>query len=313
MEGGLYDDGMGAVDGAGMVLVNNRRLALSNVHSVDSAAGRFSPSGAVGLAGHMENYFLATYLRDFNRIVPLTTESSVTEGMLEVLSPTVSSRGLSQASPIPQPESRRQAKLAVFWGVVAMGSRILKAQDEATARYLSQMRASLRECFDSNDKEVGDDARDLETVHVLVGKYMKCPYVCEFEARRPPSVSRCRNPWIFPALFRGLSRMSIRLHHRVDVRIPRSTCCLLPGEGETFGVADLRVGVRSCSCHGFNSSTRDSLIVDNPSSSPGGVFLSAFELSVSTAPSTLFRSWRQIAVAGTSYVLAAKWFPEGIC
>lgn len=157
VDGGLYDDQVGGGDGGGGVMTlvsNNRRMANAMGFSVDTAAGRFSASGAVGLAGHVENFFLATYLRDFNRIVPLTTESSVTEGMLEVLSPTVSSRGLSQASPIPQPESRRQAKLAVFWGVVAMGSRILGAEDDATARYLALMRAALRECFDSNDREV---------------------------------------------------------------------------------------------------------------------------------------------------------------
>lgn len=152
VDGVLYDGG--AYDGAtaGLALVpNNRRMGAG--YAVDPSAGRFSVSGAVGLAGHVENFFLATYLRDFNRIVPLTSESSVTEGMLEVLSPAVSSRGLSAASPIKQPESRRQAKLAVFWGVVAMGSRILGANDESTARYLGLMRTALRECFDCNDKE----------------------------------------------------------------------------------------------------------------------------------------------------------------
>lgn len=152
VDGVLYDGG--AYDGAtaGLALVpNNRRMGAG--YAVDPSAGRFSASGAVGLAGHVENFFLATYLRDFNRIVPLTSESSVTEGMLEVLSPAVSSRGLSAASPIKQPESRRQAKLAVFWGVVAMGSRILGANDESTARYLGLMRTALRECFDCNDKE----------------------------------------------------------------------------------------------------------------------------------------------------------------
>ena len=138
-------------------------------HSVDPSVGRFSASGAVGLAGHVENFFLATYLRDFNRIVPLTSESSVTEGMLEVLSPAVSSRGLAlaTANPIKQPESRRQAKLAVFWGVVAMGSRILGASDESTVRYLGLMRAALRECFDCNDKEVVQAYLLLSTVETM--------------------------------------------------------------------------------------------------------------------------------------------------
>ena len=155
VDGVLYEEGAApTADGSGgLALVPNNRNWQAGYSAVDPSAGRFSPSGAVGLAGHVENFFLATYLRDFNRIVPLTTESSVTEGMLEVLSSTISSRGLSQTSPIPQPESRRQAKLAVFWGVVAMGSRILKAEDEATARYLALMRSALRECFDSNDKE----------------------------------------------------------------------------------------------------------------------------------------------------------------
>ncbi|CAM9331304.1 unnamed protein product [Ectocarpus sp. 8 AP-2014] len=148
-------------------------LALANPggvrHNVDPSAGRFSASGAVGLAGHVENFFLATYLRDFNRLVPLTTESSVTEGMLEVLSPAVSSRGLATANPIKQPESRRQAKLAVFWGVVAMGSRILGAADESTVRYLGLMRSALRECFDCNDKEVVQAYLLLSTVETMRG------------------------------------------------------------------------------------------------------------------------------------------------
>lgn len=157
IDGVLYDEAGGVVDGGGLALVANGPRSgpgLGAGFTVDSSVGRFSASAAVGLAGHVENFFLATYLRDFNRIVPLTTESSVTEGMLEVLSPAVSARGLSQASPIPQRESRRQAKLAVFWGVVAMGSRILKAEDDATARYLGLMRTALKECFDSTDKEV---------------------------------------------------------------------------------------------------------------------------------------------------------------
>lgn len=149
-DGGIYD----STGGSGLALVRRPSLAAPMGYSVDSSAGRFSASPAVGMAGHMENFFLAAYLRDFNRIVPLTSESSVTEGMLEVLSPTVSSRGLATPSPIKQPESRRQAKLAVFWGVVAMGSRILGASDEATAKYLTLMRTALRECFDCNDKEV---------------------------------------------------------------------------------------------------------------------------------------------------------------
>lgn len=152
IDGVLYDEG-GPYDTSELALVASNGFPPGAGYAVDTAAGRFSASAAVGLAGHVENFFLATYLRDFNRIVPLTTESSVTEGMLEVLSPAVSSRGLSTASPIKQPESRRQAKLAVFWGVVAMGSRILGANDDSTGRYLGLMRTALRECFDCNDKE----------------------------------------------------------------------------------------------------------------------------------------------------------------
>lgn len=162
IDGVLYDEG-----------TYGGELALANPggvrHNVDPSAGRFSASGAVGLAGHVENFFLATYLRDFNRLVPLTTESSVTEGMLEVLSPAVSSRGLATANPIKQPESRRQAKLAVFWGVVAMGSRILGAADESTVRYLGLMRSALRECFDCNDKEVVQAYLLLSTVETMRG------------------------------------------------------------------------------------------------------------------------------------------------
>lgn len=158
--GGIYD----STGSSGLALVRRPSPAVPTGYSVDSSAGRFSASPAVGMAGHMENFFLAAYLRDFNRMVPLTSESSVTEGMLEVLSPTVSSRGLATASPIKQPESRRQAKLAVFWGVVAMGSRILGASDEATAKYLTLMRTALRECFDCNDKEV----RVLYTIRYVV-------------------------------------------------------------------------------------------------------------------------------------------------
>lgn len=162
IDGVLYEEG-----------THGGELALANPggvrHNVDPSAGRFSASGAVGLAGHVENFFLATYLRDFNRLVPLTTESSVTEGMLEVLSPAVSSRGLATANPIKQPESRRQAKLAVFWGVVAMGSRILGAADESTVRYLGLMRSALRECFDCNDKEVVQAYLLLSTVETMRG------------------------------------------------------------------------------------------------------------------------------------------------
>eukprot|EP00752_Nemacystus_decipiens_P006831 g6133.t1 len=163
IDGVLYEEG---AYGGELALVSN---SGARRQAVDPSAGMFSASGAVGLAGHVENFFLATYLRDFNRIVPLTTESSVTEGMLEVLSPAVSSRGLATANPIKQPESRRQAKLAVFWGVVAMGSRILGASDEATVRYLGLMRTALRECFDCNDKEVVQAYLLLSTVETMRG------------------------------------------------------------------------------------------------------------------------------------------------
>lgn len=171
IDGVLYDEGSvydGIPGGRALVPSNGARRGSLSEYTVDASAGRFSASGAVGLAGHVENFFLATYLRDFNRIVPLTSESSVTEGMLEVLSPAVSSRGLAAASPIKQPESRRQAKLAVFWGVVAMGSRILGASDESTARYLGLMRTALRECFDCNDKEASLSRRDA--------RYFVCVY-----------------------------------------------------------------------------------------------------------------------------------------
>lgn len=163
IDGVLYEEG---AQGGEMALVPGGGIGR---HAVDPSAGRFSASGAVGLAGHVENFFLATYLRDFNRIVPLTSESSVTEGMLEVLSPTVSARGLATANPIKQPESRRQAKLAVFWGVVAMGSRILGASDDSTLGYLGLMRTALRECFDCNDKEVVQAYLLLSTVETMRG------------------------------------------------------------------------------------------------------------------------------------------------
>ncbi|CAM9805603.1 unnamed protein product [Discosporangium mesarthrocarpum] len=138
------------------------------VSSVDPSIGRFSPSAAMGLVGHAESYFLARYLRDFNRFVPLTTEGSVTEGMVEVLSRDVV-RGYADPDPIRQPQTRKQAKLAVFWGVVAMGSRIMGATDETTARYLELMRAALKECFDSNDKEVVQAYLLLSTVETMRG------------------------------------------------------------------------------------------------------------------------------------------------
>ncbi|CAM9588704.1 unnamed protein product [Scytosiphon promiscuus] len=166
IDGVLYDEG---TYGGELALTGGGAGGGGRRHTVDPSAGLFSASAAVGLAGHVENFFLATYLRDFNRIVPLTTESSVTEGMLEVLSPAVSSRGLATANPIKQSESRRQAKLAVFWGVVAMGSRILGASDEATARYLGLMRNALRECFDCNDKEVVQAYLLLSTVETMRG------------------------------------------------------------------------------------------------------------------------------------------------
>lgn len=165
IDGVLYDEGS---YGGELALTASGGVGARR-HAVDPSAGMFSASAAVGLAGHVENFFLATYLRDFNRIVPLTTESSVTEGMLEVLSPAVSSRGLATANPIKQSESRRQAKLAVFWGVVAMGSRILGASDDATARYLGLMRTALRECFDCNDKEVVQAYLLLSTVETMRG------------------------------------------------------------------------------------------------------------------------------------------------
>ncbi|CAM9303717.1 unnamed protein product [Phaeothamnion confervicola] len=139
----------------------------------------FGASGATGLVGTMESFFLATYLRDFNRFVPLTSDSVVTQSMLEVLSPAVAVafpdpfQKAGNASSQLELTSRRHARLAVFWGVVALGARIVGAPDAGMQRYLQLMRVSLKECFDSGDREVVQAYLLLSTLESMQGHHAK--------------------------------------------------------------------------------------------------------------------------------------------
>ena len=96
------------------------------------------PESGAPLVGHMENYFLATFLSDFNKFVPLVTEETVMLGMLEA----VRTRSVDQ---------KTQTRLAVFWGVVAVGSRVLGAESGTTERYVGHMKQALSLSMDASD------------------------------------------------------------------------------------------------------------------------------------------------------------------
>eukprot|EP00611_Tribonema_gayanum_P014321 TRINITY_DN2566_c0_g1_i1.p1 TRINITY_DN2566_c0_g1~~TRINITY_DN2566_c0_g1_i1.p1 ORF type:complete len:646 (+),score=231.25 TRINITY_DN2566_c0_g1_i1:316-2253(+) len=145
---------------------------------VHPLARPFTASPALGLVGHVENIFIAAYIRDLNNFIPMTSEGAVMSGMLEAMvqqqHPHIPQTGKSlvPANAAPAASKRRSAKLAVFWGVVALGSRILGAPRADVERYRAQVTAALRDCFDEDDPMVVQAYLLLGSLETMLGN---CP------------------------------------------------------------------------------------------------------------------------------------------
>ncbi|CAM9839278.1 unnamed protein product [Chrysoparadoxa australica] len=136
---------------SGAMVANNKSFRLAP----SSEAGMFSPSGAVGLVGHMENAFMATYLRDFNTLFHVTSEESVMKGLLEIMAPSIQGVGTPASNAIQSVRAgERHGRIALFWAVVMMGSKILGAPQETVQVYRENTMAALKECFDCQDRDV---------------------------------------------------------------------------------------------------------------------------------------------------------------
>ncbi|CAM9687961.1 unnamed protein product [Chrysoparadoxa australica] len=104
---------------------------LANTQGERVAPERFTVTAglAVGMVGLQENYFLAAFMRDFNAMISCTTPATVMRGMRGVISPNGS--------------SLERPNVAVFWGAVAMGSKISNAPEHVCDHYIALSRNAL--------------------------------------------------------------------------------------------------------------------------------------------------------------------------
>jgi hypothetical protein len=69
--------------------------------------------------------------------------------------------------------STRSARLAIFWNVVAIGSRILGASRDTTETYRARAATALRNCFDEGDVMVVQAYMLLGTLETMLGNAAK--------------------------------------------------------------------------------------------------------------------------------------------
>jgi hypothetical protein len=69
--------------------------------------------------------------------------------------------------------SIRSARLAIFWNVVAIGSRILGASRDTTETYRARAATALRNCFDEGDVMVVQAYMLLGTLETMLGNAAK--------------------------------------------------------------------------------------------------------------------------------------------
>jgi hypothetical protein len=113
--------------GHGCKSSSNSSSSSYNADCVQLKRARFSCSPATGLAGTIENSFLATFLTDFSTYMPIVNEQPLRQSLMQLL----------------QRSSAVQDKLATstFWLSIAIGS-LLQGAPEGTVRHYTRLSSS---------------------------------------------------------------------------------------------------------------------------------------------------------------------------
>jgi hypothetical protein len=85
----------------------------------------------------------------------------------------VGSESMDDSSTALSTMSIRSARLAIFWNVVAIGSRILGASRDTTETYRARAATALRNCFDEGDAMVVQAYMLLGTLETMLGNAAK--------------------------------------------------------------------------------------------------------------------------------------------
>ncbi|CAM9687890.1 unnamed protein product [Chrysoparadoxa australica] len=93
-------------------------------------------SAAVGMVGLQENQFLAAFMRDFNAMIPCAASATILNGMCAQFGGGVGALLINGD----------KAEHAVFWGAIAMGSKILNAPAQLCNQYLALSNKIIEAC-----------------------------------------------------------------------------------------------------------------------------------------------------------------------
>lgn len=121
--------------------------AFASCAVVDSSLS-FQASICNGLVGFQENGLIKMYLRELNQMLPLTNATSVSMSVREVVSSGVVIRDPTDAV--------RCSKLAMFWCVCSIGSRIAGYTEAMTEGYKARAADALQYCYTAHIKEVAE-------------------------------------------------------------------------------------------------------------------------------------------------------------
>lgn len=134
--------------------------ALASFARVDTSLS-FQASVVTGLTGFQENALIKVYLRELNQMLPLTDASSVVKSVQEVVT-----RGVRINDPT---DAVRCSRLAMFWSVCSVGSRISGYTEAMTEGYKARAADALQYCYDAHIKEVAEALLVLGTVEGMQG------------------------------------------------------------------------------------------------------------------------------------------------
>eukprot|EP00611_Tribonema_gayanum_P028382 TRINITY_DN7286_c0_g1_i1.p1 TRINITY_DN7286_c0_g1~~TRINITY_DN7286_c0_g1_i1.p1 ORF type:complete len:675 (-),score=128.27 TRINITY_DN7286_c0_g1_i1:828-2693(-) len=143
--------------------------------------GSFRAGPATGLVGRLENYFLASYLKDLHGFTPLACESIVVRGMVQAMAPAHAPGSSSAVAAPPSPSpGTNPSSVAVFWGAVALGSCLTSAPRHMTEAFADRAAAALGACFDEPDVQVVRAYLLLGTLHSMLGNASKAKRYAHF-------------------------------------------------------------------------------------------------------------------------------------
>jgi hypothetical protein len=119
--------------GHGCKCSSNSSSSSSSEDCVQLKRARFSCSPATGLAGTIENSFLATFLTDFSTFMPIVNEQPLRLSLMQLLQP---AGGAWRISAVPD-----KLALSTFWCAIAMGA-LLQGVPEGTVRHYTRLSSS---------------------------------------------------------------------------------------------------------------------------------------------------------------------------